>query len=272
DQSRISGAAQRSRHHVAPMASAVHLGVGSETKSISVNEMAFSSNHKRENTAMISFWRKRMQSNQRGFTLIELMIVVAIIGILTPIAFPLYANIQSRAGVAKAQADLRTLASAVVVYSSHTGVLPAALGNLTAAVVVNNVSAGPFVSSPLPVPPTGGNPAWPANYAYTNNGDGTFTIVAAGDGVNLTVPEPGSDPKPPRGQEARLRPVPSLTPCKPTLKLTMNPEPQPAPTDAVSVTERARESRATTARWLPRWSSIARRDEAPRAAAILTGR
>jgi len=170
------------------MASAVHLGVGSETKSISVNEMAFSSNHKRENTAMISFWCKRMQSNQRGFTLIELMIVVAIIGILTAIAFPLYANIQSRARVAKAQADLRTLASAVVVYSSHTGVLPAALGNLTAAVVVNNVSAGPFVSSPLPVPPTGGNPAWPANYAYTNNGDGTFTIVAAGDGVNLTVP------------------------------------------------------------------------------------
>ena len=79
---------------------------------------------------MISFLHKRM-GNQKGFTLIELMIVVAIIGILTAIAFPLYANIQARARLAKAQADARTLASAVVVFSAHAGALPAALTNLT---------------------------------------------------------------------------------------------------------------------------------------------
>src|SRR5215469_10611759 len=104
---------------------------------------------------MLSFWRKRMQGNQRGFTLIELMIVVAIIGILTAIAFPLYANIQARARVAKAQADARTLASAVVVYSAHTGALPAALTDLTSAVIVNNVSAGPFISRSQACPNTG---------------------------------------------------------------------------------------------------------------------
>ena len=79
------------------------------------------------------FWKKRVKlGDERGFTLIELMIVVAIIGILVSIAVPLYASVQSRARVAKAQADVRGLASAVSVYSAHMGVLPAALTDLTA--------------------------------------------------------------------------------------------------------------------------------------------
>ncbi len=130
---------------------------------------------------MISFFHKRM-GNQKGFTLIELMIVVAIIGILTAIAFPLYANIQARARLAKAQADARTLASAVVVYSAHTGALPAALTDLTVAVIVGGITAGPFIS-PIPTPPAG----WTA-YTYASAAAGTFSITTAGDGATVTVP------------------------------------------------------------------------------------
>jgi type II secretion system protein G len=138
---------------------------------------------------MISFLHKRM-GNQKGFTLIELMIVVAIIGILTAIAFPLYANVQQRARIAKAQADVRTLASAIVIYSAHTGLIPttglAGLSVLTVSTAANGVTAGPFMGS-IPSPPSGGSPAWGA-YTYTTGATGQFTVSTTGDGVTAMVP------------------------------------------------------------------------------------
>lgn len=107
--------------------------------------------------------KKLIGRNESGFTLIELLIVVAIIGILTAIAVPMYTNIQSRARIAKAQADVRTLASAITAYNSQRGLLPAVLADLTTQETINNENMGPYIGA-VPTPPAGGG--WPETYSY----------------------------------------------------------------------------------------------------------
>jgi len=67
---------------------------------------------------------------QKGFTLIELMIVIAIIGILAAIAIPAYQNYTIRAQITEGLTLADGWKTAIAEYYANTGVMPAAIANL----------------------------------------------------------------------------------------------------------------------------------------------
>ena len=86
-----------------------------------------------------------MQKEQQGFTLIELMIVVAIIGILAMIAIPAYQNYVIRAQVAEGLALSDTVKVAVAEFHDQTGTFPA--NNTEATLGVPTNYTGTYVDS-----------------------------------------------------------------------------------------------------------------------------
>lgn len=67
------------------------------------------------------------ETKQKGFTLIELMIVIAIIGILAAIAIPQFSKYKARGYIASVKTDAKNAHTAMVAYQSdYPGITPPA--------------------------------------------------------------------------------------------------------------------------------------------------
>lgn len=62
-----------------------------------------------------------MRNNSNGFSLVELMVVVAIIGLLAAIAVPMYSKFQARARQSEAKANLSAIFSAEASFATEWG-------------------------------------------------------------------------------------------------------------------------------------------------------
>src|SRR6266436_7666734 len=91
------------------------------------------------------------RSKQRGFTLVELMIVIMIIGILVAIAAPIYAQSIVRAKEATLRQDLYHLRQAIDAYTMDKLKAPQSLDDLVTAGYFREIPKDPF---------TGKNDTW----------------------------------------------------------------------------------------------------------------
>lgn len=124
-------------------------------------------------------------SSQRGFTIVELLIVIVVIGILAAITVVAFNGVQNRARDTRVQSDIRSVASMIEQYAAVQGSYPTT-GGLSIVFSDDNCPAGssqadwvPSVTGTLPQSQQPAKGASGGNGCYMYASDGTSYIVSA---------------------------------------------------------------------------------------------
>lgn len=128
--------------------------------------------------------KENVMRNKKGFTLIELIIVIAVISILIGIALPRFRGMQEAGYIAQAKGELRTFQTAVESHYIHTNeTLPANLAALTSAtpnIIGTVLPTDPFNSGSNYGYDISDNGDYYVIYSVGSNSDGSATVADTG--------------------------------------------------------------------------------------------
>lgn len=121
-----------------------------------------------------------MKRIQQGFTLIELMIVVAIVGILAAIALPAYQDYTIRSRVSEALAAAGACKTQVAEFMASQGALPATTADAGCSDVPSKYALAPAVAAGVITITTS------AAAELQGAASKTFTLTPGLSGTNIT--------------------------------------------------------------------------------------
>lgn len=124
---------------------------------------------------------------KKGFTIIELLIVIAVISILVGIALPRFRGMQEEAMIAEAKGELRTLQTAVESYNIHNGSYPTAGGTWQSALT----GATPNIVGTALIDPFSGSAQYLIVVSDNGNYYAVYSIGAGGNGAVASVSDAG---------------------------------------------------------------------------------